>query len=33
MPHTNARPNRKIAELNDPSRKYLMEPSEEKASD
>ena len=29
MPHTNARPNRKIAELNEPSRKYLIAPSVE----
>ena len=28
-PHTNASPNRKIAELNDPSRKYLIAPSVE----
>ena len=28
-PHTKARPNRKIAELNEPSRKYLIAPSVE----
>ncbi len=28
-PHTNASPNRKIAELNEPSRKYLIAPSVE----
>jgi hypothetical protein len=28
-PQTKARPNRKIAELNEPSRKYLMAPSVE----
>ena len=28
-PQTNASPNRKMAELNDPSRKYLMAPSVE----
>jgi len=27
MPQTNARPNRKIALENDPSRKYLIAPS------
>ena len=31
-PHTKDRPNRKIAELNEPSRKYLIAPSVEKAS-
>ena len=28
-PHTNDSPNRKIAELNEPSRKYLIAPSVE----
>ena len=28
-PHTNASPNRKIAELNEPRRKYLIAPSVE----
>jgi hypothetical protein len=28
-PHTNAIPNRKIAELNEPRRKYLIAPSVE----
>ena len=32
MPQTNASPNRKIAELNEPSRKYLIAPSVEYAS-
>ncbi len=33
VPHTKAMPNRKIAELNDPSRKYLIAPSVEYPSD
>jgi hypothetical protein len=28
-PHANARPKRKMAELNEPSRKYLIAPSVE----
>jgi hypothetical protein len=32
-PQTNASPNRKIAELNEPRRKYLIAPSVEKLSD
>ena len=32
MPQMNASPNRKMAELNEPSRKYLIAPSVEYAS-
>jgi hypothetical protein len=32
-PQTNARPKRKMAELKEPSRKYLIAPSVEYASD